>query len=138
MGIWGHGSFENDGALDWLAKLEADGIEAIREALQPNTDQYIEVDDASYVIAAAEVVATVRGHGAEDLPDKITAWIESNVSSIADEDVALARKAVARIRESSELQELWADHGPENAWERYTANLLDRLARSVRAKSDRG
>ena len=128
MGAWGHGSFENDGACDWLAELEADGIEAIREALQPRAHEYIEVDDASNAIAAAEIVAAARGHGADDLPEEVTAWIEANASSITDQDVALARKAVARVREGSELQELWAENGPDNEWERGTASLLERLA----------
>ncbi len=131
MGAWGHGSFENDGACDWIAELEADGIEAIREALQPRAHEYIEVDDASNAIAAAEIVAAARGHGADDLPEEVSAWLEANASSITDDDVALARKVVARVREGSELQELWAENGPENEWERGTASLLKRLARSA-------
>ena len=132
MGAWGHGSFENDDALDWVAELETDGIAAIRKALKLSAREYIEVDQGSNAIAAAELVAAARGHRADELPDEVTAWIQANASTITDQDVVLARKAVERVREgSSELEELWAEHGPDNPWERGTASLIERLARSA-------
>lgn len=85
MGAWGHGSFQNDCALDWLAELEAGGIEAIREALQPSAHEYIEVDDASNAIAAAvEIVAAARGHGADNRRFE-NVWILEGIDGRIDE-----------------------------------------------------
>jgi hypothetical protein len=132
MGAWGPCSFENDGALDWVAELGPGGLEAIRGALkavvQAGAHTYIDVDDANFAIAAAEVIAAARGPRPEGLPDDVVGWLEENGGRITTRDVALALKAVARVRASSELQELWAGHGPDNEWDRQVANLLARLA----------
>jgi|SRR6185503_18195521 len=137
MGTWGHRSFENDGALDWVAELEVDGVDAIRDALTAITDsgggEYIDVDDACFAVAAAEVVAAARGHGPEGLPDEIVDWLDDSASSVTVPDAVLARKAVARVRENSELQELWGENGSENDWDREMASLLARLAAAAAA-----
>jgi len=92
-----------------------------------------DVDDACFAVAAAEVVAAARGHGPEGLPDEIVDWLDDSASSVTVPDAVLARKAVARVRENSELQELWGENGSENDWDREMASLLARLAAAAAA-----
>ena len=135
MGTWGHRSFQNDGALDWLRDLEAKGIVAIRHALRrvarAKPTEYIDVDDAQPAIAAAEVVAAARGHGIAKLPVEVTEWLDASATKVAAVDAALACKAVTRALVKSELQELW---NGDRAWKRAVDNLLGRLAATSAAR----
>ena len=67
MGAWGHGSFSNDAALDWLAELRGGDPDLFGEALDrivaAEDDVYLDVDDCSAALAAAEIVAARHEHG---------------------------------------------------------------------------
>jgi len=129
MGAWGPGSFDNDSAHDWLGDLG--GIRDLRKTLErvikAKRAAYIDVDDASAVIAAAEIVASSRGRGHKDAPEEIGDWLDAHGSKLVAADAKLAAKAVTRIQASSELQELWSDHGAKNPWTREVRKLLSRL-----------
>lgn len=130
MGAWGPRSFDNDSAQDWLAEL--DGIRSLRRTLErvikAKPKAYIDVDDASAVIAAGEVIAAARGHGPKGAPDELAEWLDGHGAKITAADAKLAAKAIARVQKGSELQQLWADHGKANPWTREVAKLLRRLA----------
>lgn len=137
MGAWGHGSFENDDALDWVYALEADGVEAIRSALAAvlEADGYVEAPEASMALAAAEVVAALRLRPAADLPEEVTAWVAAHAAldPMAVGDLArLADGAVARVLapEDSELYELWYEGGDDvgDPWRQTLTALRERLA----------
>src|SRR5215468_1909995 len=64
MGAWGHGSFENDDAADWVHEFELQGASAVVSALEYISrfpeEEYLEAPGASVAIAAAEIVAAAR------------------------------------------------------------------------------
>jgi len=139
MGAWGHRSFDNDSAQDWLAELG--GIRDLRRAfervMRAKPTAYIEVDDASAVIAAAEIVAAARGHAMKGAPEEIASWLDEHARKLTATDAKLAKQAVVRVQTSSELQELWSAHGARNPWMLEVKRLLARLAKPAKAKSDR-
>ncbi|MBA3531067.1 MAG: DUF4259 domain-containing protein [Ardenticatenales bacterium] len=60
MGAWGPGGFDNDDALDWIDDLcEADTLDVLRDTLTAvaEKEDYIQVDEGSEAVAAAEVHA---------------------------------------------------------------------------------
>lgn len=130
MGTWGSGPFENDHAADWVQDLEdADDLALALDALERvRGSQYVDADDASTAIAAAEVVAAVGGRPHADLPEDVRRWVATSDITVNPEHSEEAAAAVARIRgEDSELAELWAEDDP-SAWHGHMEDLADRLA----------
>ena len=130
MGAWGSGSFENDDALDWFAELEAEGLRAAGHALsavEQLAPEYLEASTCSAGLAAAEVVAALRGRPASDLPDDVRAWL----AGVSDDPEALlptARRAVELIAADSELKDLWVESADYRAWQSAVEDLQARLA----------
>jgi len=133
MGAWGAGPFENDDASDWVYELEEGGVKHLQSTLQAVTkaekDDYLEIDACSNAIAAAEVVAALQGRAAKDLPEEVTAWLETKPKGRPDL-VVLAKDAVARVAREGELKELWDEAEPKDAaaWKQSVNDLLQRLA----------
>jgi hypothetical protein len=129
MGADGVGAFDNDGAMDWVAELEGRGEAAIRDALtavaKADVDSYVEAPAAEEALAAAEVVAALAGHRAENLPDEVCAWIDAH-GIPADDLFDLALRATKRVASSSELRELWDEAGADE-WLAATRDLRYRL-----------
>lgn len=130
MGAWGHRSFENDSALDWLGDL-ADGGASVHDALEGvlgSEEEYLEVDEGSSALAAAELVAAARSQREDRLNDDARAWLATGAEAITAEDARLAARAVERVldEETSELAQLWAE-GDATAWRADVAELLARL-----------
>lgn len=135
MGAWGPGSFENDDALDWAADTHtiAD-IENIFAELKSASDAhdspepfYMDAPQASKLIAAAEMVATLKGRPAKDVPGALIARFknsnEPNVNM-----VARAQNAISMVLGYSELSELWAASGDEiSSWNLAITDLIARL-----------
>lgn len=132
MGAWGPGSFENDAALDWFDDLEDGGVAMLRETLEraadADADEYIEIDDASAALAAAELVAAALGRGDDRLDEDALVWTAANRDHVTEADLALARRAVARVIARSEVQELWDANGTNNEWRPVADELLRRLS----------
>ncbi|WP_169796687.1 DUF4259 domain-containing protein [Chondromyces crocatus] len=134
MGAWGHRSFENDSALDWLLDLgsESDLRAALEAVAEADANEYIDVDDASTALAAAEIVAAGYGKGLERLNNDARAWLASYPRALAQDLVPLAHRAVTRVLTSSELKSL-REPGQEpqdNPWRANLGELLARLAPS--------
>lgn len=133
MGAWGTGPFENDDAGDWSFELDEGGLHYIRDTLETITtaqpDDYLEAPYCSNAIAAAEVVAAMRGSGLKDLPEEVTSWLESKPKAPPDL-ITLAREAVSRIISDSELKDVWDEALPEDAalWKESVEDLLKRLS----------
>ena len=133
MGAWGEKTYENDSALDWLGELEAEGVAFLRGTLSrvADTDQedYLDVDDGTSAIAAAEIVAAALGHERDRLTEAAITWLDDNPGTLIAEDLTLANRAVERVLAvESELRALWDENGPDNAWHLDVRVLLDRLA----------
>jgi hypothetical protein len=130
MGAWGHGSFENDTASDWLYDLQGDpsllsrALEAVADA---DADAYLDVDDCAPALAAAELVAAAQGRGEDRLSDSAQEWLGAHRGEAAL-DLGLAHRAVTRAFERSELRELWDENGPDNEWHADVRELLRRLS----------
>jgi hypothetical protein len=129
MGAWGHGSFDNDDALDWVGELsQAEDTKHIAETFETvlESDDYLEAPDASTGLAAAKVVAALLGHPAPGLPEEVTTWLAGKKPPSTGL-VKKARLVVERILNDSELKDLWAESEDSSGWQREVEELLKRL-----------
>ena len=128
MGAWGHKSFENDDALDFVWQFEESGMSAIESAFKlaiNPPDDYLEAPEASAALAAAEFVAAKKTgqtdrlvHDHVDLIEKI----DASPKLIGD-----SKNAVSRVLQNSELRELWEESDELNIWHDDVLVLLERL-----------
>lgn len=135
MGNWGIGSFENDGAADFLVDVLGSGdLSLIREVLDNvlTSTEYVEAPDAVLAIVAAEVVAAARGRAtlAAQQEEGLADWLARIRPTVDDDLRQQAGNALRRIlAEHSELRELWEDTEDFQDWQ---AAVTD-LAQQVRA-----
>jgi len=131
-GAWGHGSFENDDALDWTEELLVArdiGVILIAFTAVENSSTYIDAPDASSAVAAAEVVAAMLGKPSSDMPARLKAWLETHRTSIPPELAVRARRIIVTVQgTSSELNGLWSDSASYAAWRATLEDLSNRLA----------
>lgn len=130
MGTWDTGTFDNDSALDWVAVLESEGLSAASDAFQAVIGQagdYLDADDCASALAAAEVVAALRGRPAADLPGEVADWLAAHPGDPGDELAAAARRAVELVLGDSELAELWSESPEAPAWRAGVEDLRARL-----------
>ena len=132
MGAWGAGSFQNDSALDWYEDFRAAGAVAISSAFDATrTDDYLEVDEGSAAIAAAEVVAAAFGKPTSEPPvdfDSLISLYSASIRKLPDVK-ANALVAINRVlSEPSELLGLWHE-GNDNPqeWLDLINELISRL-----------
>lgn len=132
-GAWDTGPFDNDDALDWVWELsESDDLNFVKATLRSaaDTSGYLEAPTGSMAIAAAEVVAALRGNPRPNLPVEVTRWVRMHQVTVDDDLLRLARDAVERTkrRDSSELAQLWSESEEmEGAWRKDLNGLLQRL-----------
>lgn len=122
MGTWDAGSFGNDAALDFLQSVE--GVEGISAPLRAQT-AYLDADAACEAVAACELVATMMRRPAPDVPEDAL----SRFGELPRPDDALiesARAMLVRVREGSELADLWAEED-DGEWRDAIEGLLNRL-----------
>lgn len=113
MGAWGHDSFDNDDAGDWVYELEESSdmsvIDDALNAVTGNAEEYIEAPECSMAIAASEVVAALHGNASESLPENVKEWI--NGKPKPDKLItAKASRAIEAVLTNSELKELWEEN----------------------------
>jgi hypothetical protein len=132
MGTWGHGSFANDSAMDWLDELADKGPAFLGETFDvvnaAEDGAYLEFDESTAGLAAAEVVAAALGHGDDRLDEDALAWLEEHREAARAVGVERARRAVERIYVQSELRELWDESAEDTEWHADVRELLKRLA----------
>jgi hypothetical protein len=127
MGAWGTGSFDNDSAGDWAGEfVEGDELEPVEDALAAALTSD-DADTACVALAAAEVVARLKGNwGVQDTyTEQVDGWVRVHPGAPSDELVGRAVAAIDRIVEQSELAELWAD---DDDWRDVVADLRRRVA----------
>ncbi len=126
MGAWAAGSFGNDTALDFLADLQ--GFAALRKTLAglEKTSGELDADDASIALAACDLLAAAIGRPPADLLDAPD-FAQEEVSG---ELLETAKVLVKRVREGSELAELWAEDD-DAEWQAELDGLLRRLTPSA-------
>lgn len=130
MAGWGTGSFENDDAVAWLAKLGTIGPEDLKQIFIQAADDssYLEAPAASVVVAAAEVIAALNGSPAAGLPAQIVKWTTNRPAS-TPELTALTLRALERVRKNSELKDLWLEADGLNDWIAVIQDLQTRVGR---------
>ena len=133
MGAWGHGSFDNDTALDWVTELdESDDHRLVLDALAVVTrtpaSEYLDADLCCDALAGAEVVAASRGKPHPSAPDAVATFVQRHPQILGSRGATAARAAVTRIRDHSELRELWSDSDDFADWIAGMDDLLARLA----------
>ena len=134
MGAWGVGVFDNDDASDWVYELEqSSDLAVVEQALSDvagtSGDDEPDAPDSAAALAAAEVVALLRGRPGDGVPDDVTKWV-ATVRPKSEPDLAgLAAGAVRRVLAGSELKDLWDEAGTEQSeeWEAQLEDLLTRL-----------
>ena len=62
-------------------------------------------------IAAAELCACCAGQVPDRLPDNVQGRAQDNPHGPHADEIALAAQAVSRVREESQLRELWEEPG---------------------------
>jgi len=132
MGAWGHGSFDNDDAADWVQTFELHGVTAVVTTLERVAnfpkDEYLEAPETSAAIAAAEVVAAVRDGDLASLSDEArNAFATHQQSLTGSRMLELARQTVERILHQSELKDLWEESAEGDMWVQGIGNLSSRL-----------
>lgn len=136
MGTFGGGSFENDEALDFVAKVQSsDDIFAVFSAMLKDTEVSIDANEAQRIIAAADCVATMMGRPSDDIP----ASLEKRLAKLGKpppELVEIARDSLSRILRSSELIDLWAEDDPK-PFNRAMTLLIDRLNPAIAPRRTR-
>ena len=132
-GAWDTGSFDNDDALDWVWELsESNDLSVVEDAIQSAAvaSNYLEAPTASTAIAAAEVIAALKGSPRSVLPAEVTDWVKAHPLAVGDDLVRTARKAIENIKnvESSELAQLWSESEEmAEVWHTDLGDLLQRL-----------
>lgn len=126
---WGTGSFENDDAQNFLGALDSKQPEDLKQILAHATDQveYVDASESSVVIAAAEVVATAKGSPPQAVPRQIEEWVGKIEGAPSAEMNDLARRAVNKVRLTSELKDLWHEAEGLNEWSAGLSDLEERL-----------
>jgi hypothetical protein len=134
MGAWGIGVFENDTACDFASDVaEGGGIEALSQAIDrvlSSEGNYLEARDAEEGLAAADIVARLRGSPGEQTAytSSIDSWIANSKAVASDELAKKAKQSIARILiEPSELLELWAESKEIDRWKRCVEEVAQRL-----------
>lgn len=133
MGVWGAKSFENDDALDWVCELsDATDAEPIRDALNVIVEcgeEYLELSECSAAVAAAEVVAALKGFPDLNPPEEVTEWMQRHKPTASPALIALALKALEKILSDSELKDLWDESESAAEWYDAMSDLSRRLKR---------
>lgn len=134
VGSWGVASFENDAAADWFLLVEeapdpgAVLASAIDDVL--SAAEFLELDPCCEAIAASELCACCAGQLPARLPDGVYRWVQANPHVPHPDEIEQAVQAVSRVREESELHDLWEDAGDGSHWLAEVDDLLSRLRRS--------
>lgn len=132
MEAWGHGSFDNDSALDWLGALAECGPSLLGETLDAvaaaGDGATLDVDESSAALAAAELVAAALGRGHERLSENAASWLRNHAAVARRVGAERALRATQLVFQSSELRTLWDESGSDTEWHADVRELIQRLA----------
>jgi hypothetical protein len=132
MGTWGASPFENDNASDWVWELaDAKDTSVLSAALEAVISEEEEIfEGCEEAIAAAEVVAALRGKPLAEVPEEVNAFVKEHGKKPPDAKlISLAVTAVERIGKASDLKERWDESGDAKEWQGTLKDLLKRLGK---------
>ena len=133
MGAWGHRNFENDGALDFIWKVEEQGVSAIVKAIDTvatfDENEYLDSSECEELQAAVEFIAAAKGNPSEDFPENAEDWLANyKGSELTNADlVEKSNQALDRLLRASEMKELWEEAGSYDTWAATINDLKKRI-----------
>tara|TARA_E500000318_G_scaffold8683_2_gene8007 strand:+ start:31109 stop:31540 length:432 start_codon:yes stop_codon:yes gene_type:complete len=143
MGAWGHNSFENDTAGDWIWGLKTAKKSLLGKVKSPfaypmsaidkllKSDLYIDAPEGEEAIAAAECLAAAQGNPPSDPPEELEKWLASLNGNRPDPEMLdRAKQALLKVRndEQSEIRELWQESEYFKEWQASIDGLITRLS----------
>jgi hypothetical protein len=141
MGAWGHGHFENDAALDFMADIEESNNpkDLLNEAFDTADADYLETDvGTSAIVAAAYVDRQINGtrftSSEHDEPLEVDTFPDrhpdQNFSDLKEKAV---QALINVLDENSELNELWEENEEDYpAWRESIEQMIQRLGGDLR------
>lgn len=128
MGAWSTGNFGNDTALDFANDVTSFAeILSTLATFEEQTDA-MDADAACVALAACEFIATGIGRPLLDLPD-VPDLGDVKLDRVSEQELKAAKSLIARVRDSSELAELWAEDD-NTEWQSVLDDLVIRLTPS--------
>lgn len=145
MGAWGTKVFEDDHSTEWYDEFcEGDqSFETFENAFENvnGTESEVDYEFCTAALVSAEIIAATIGKPSEDFPDEEYHTYEDDTKlaavklelfkkDITSEIIANAKKAVKRVRKSSdsELRQLWVGSDDFALWEENLSKLEERLS----------
>lgn len=133
MGLWGHGAFDNDAALDWAMDLakSKNPLTELRRCLEAADAGSLDTDTADVAWAAAAFLAQSLNGSLATLPDELLSLTVTLPRASLLELLPLAEQALASItKPGSESWQLWKEAGDYeySAWIR----AIQRTARELK------
>jgi hypothetical protein len=134
---WGAGLFQDDLATDFANQVvDGDGLDVVHRALAGagQASGHLLYEFAIRALISAEVLAAVGGRAAKAMPPELENWVAVHrAEAVPDALWSLARSAVERVKDDSELSELWARSDQFGRWIDKVDDLLGRLDQSASA-----
>lgn len=132
MSAWGISNFENDSALDWVAKT----VEEKQVSFSKMVDEFMgnfspeetSLIECSEFLAVAETIAGLIGSPVEDFPEELNEWIETKYIKVEDDLLTKTKKGVELVMTDSEAKEMYLDSGYFKSWEKAQKDLIKRLS----------
>lgn len=118
MGTWNATPFGNDTAMDWMSELTShvDGSGFLVSTLaQIESSDFPDAPEAEEALAAAAVVAAAATDPIGGIVADIKGWISTSGFAPDPDVLDCALRALAAIRNKSELRDLWDESGELNA-----------------------
>ena len=140
MGAWGPGTFQNDDALDWVDEFERvdQKLEFVEATLAfaiatSKRGDYMDLPIGSHALAAAEVVAALRGRPSDNLPDYLKEWVSGQGAQPGEKLLEMSRQAIWAVTAESEIKGLWEEGGADAAapWFAVVNDLSYRLVETA-------
>jgi hypothetical protein len=114
MGTWGHRTFEDDTACDWLDDLAAsDGAGFLERTLLGEAGEEGDLDSEQgvHILAAAEIVYGLLNGPREELPEEAVAWIKGHQHVDAACLKPVCERQLGRVLgDGSELRQRWQEN----------------------------
>jgi hypothetical protein len=132
---WGAGIFQDDLASGFAGDIaQSPDLSLLRVALSRAGQAvgHLLYEPSVYALIAAEVLAALGGHPPKVLPPELARWvIDHKNERIPPALWPMAADAVERVKQDSELSELWARSAADGEWLAKVDDLLSRLTEAA-------
>jgi hypothetical protein len=130
MGTWGHQTFANDGASDWVWTLKKEGLRSVERAIAAalKNREALEAPECENAAAAAESLCVLLGKPGASTPKEVSEWVSGEKMRPSPRLIKDAVQAVEAILAKSELKDLWDESDESAAWRSEMESIRDRLS----------